>query len=538
MKRILLIFTTIFFLFLVTACTSDKNSPLIIREIDATSDLADNDDLGFNIEQTVLSKGFQNIDPKIDILKKDDGFRILASLGLFETSGVNIIDIIKSGNEINIHIENIFDTDLNQLAIPQILIELKDIKLRSIENIKFNIINENYKPLKTKLTANEAINKVNSDFQIVTNTSPEINIIKDGEDLLWELKYKNFLDKYNLETPVVNMSVLIDANSGELVQSSKNFISVLIDEGSILDYIPNENILYKKDEKTLLNENKWVSLLKYNISENIKEVLYSTNSEILSAQFSPSHDYISVLESSNGSNNLYLISKEDNKTYKVILDNTINPSIIRWKDNDNLYILSKSEIISTIYNYNIENSSTEIVSFMYSDIIGMRVQDDNIVITVKDKETEKNSIQLTSNWIHFEIDEEGHSPRFLNDEYIGYLELNEENNTNELVILNKNTKKKRNIKDLNVSNYFKIDESTVGIISSNTNNSDFTFHKYDIDNKKLEPIVNITSNKVYYDSDSELLYVDLKVPFESTKPQIIYSLDLNKINTTEPLVMK
>ena len=160
MKRILLIFTTIFFLILVTACTSDKNSPLIIREIDATSNLAGDDDLAFNIEQTVLSKGFQNLDPKVDILKKDDGFRILASLGLFETSGVNIIDIIKSGNDIDIHIENIYDTDLNQLAIPQILIELKDIKLKNIENVKFNIINENYKPLKTKLTANEAINKV------------------------------------------------------------------------------------------------------------------------------------------------------------------------------------------------------------------------------------------------------------------------------------------------------------------------------------------------------------------------------------------
>ncbi len=538
MKRILLIFTTIFFVFLVTACTSDKSNPLIIKETDTASDLAEDDDLKFNIEQTVLSKGFQNLDPKVEIIKKEDGFRVLASLGLFETSGVNILDIVKEGNEINIHVENTSNISSNQLAIPQILIELKDIKLRSIENIKFNIVNENYKPLKTKLSANEAINKVNSDFQIVTNTSPEINIIKDDDNLLWELKYKNYLDKYNLETPVVNMSVLLDANSGELVQSSKNFISAFIDEGCILDYIPNENILYKKDDKSLLNGGKWVSLLEYNISENIKEVLYSTNSEIVSAQLSPKYNYISVLESSNGSNNLYLISKEDNKTYKVILDKKINPSIVRWKDNENLYILSKTHIASTVYNYSVEDSSTEIVGSMYSDIVGMRIQDDNVVVTVRDKDTEKDSVRMTSNWSNFKIEEEGHTPKFLNHEYIGYLKFNEEKNTNELVIFNKDTKEKRHVKDLNISNYFKIDEATVGIVSVNTNNSDFTFHKYDIESKKLENIVNINSDKVYYDSENELLYMDLKVPFESTKPQIIYSLDLNKINTREPLVMK
>lgn len=537
MKRMLLIFTTMSILFLMTGCSDDKPSPLIFKEIGAVSDLLE-DDLTFNIEQTILSKGFQNLDPKVDILKKDDGFRLIASLGLFETSGVNIIDIIRSGDEIDIHVENIYDKSLNQLAIPQVIIELKDIKLRSIENTKFNIINENYKPLKTKLSVNDAINKVNSDFQIVTSTSPEINIIKDDKDLLWELKYENFLDKHNIETPVVNMSVLINANSGDLVQSSKNFISVLIDEGSILDYIPNDNILYKKDEKTLSNENKWISLMKHNIGENTKELLYSTNSEILSAQYSPSLDSIGLIESGNGSNQLYLLSNDNKKAYKASLDNTINPSIIRWKDNDNLYILSKSDIVSTIYNYNIKDSTTQIVKFMYLDIVGMRIQDDNIIMTIRDKETGKNYIQMTSNWVNFQIEEEGQTPKFINEDLIGYLRLDEKNNTNELVLLNKNTNKKYSSINLNVSNYFTIDENTLGIISINSNNSDFVFHKYNIENKKLEPIVNITSDKAYYDSINELLYIDLKVPFESAKSQIIYSLDLNKIKSTEPLVKK
>lgn len=534
MKRMLLVFTMIYFVFLMTACTANKPSPIIIKDVDATSEIIEDDDIIFEIQQTILSKSFQNLDPKVEILKKDDGFRILVSLGLFETSGVNITDINKSGDEINIHVENIYDNDSNQLAIPQVIIELKDIGLRSIENLKFNMLNENYTPLKVKLSANEVINKVNSDFQIVTNTSPDINILKDDESLLWELNYKNILDKYNLETPVSNMSVIVDANSGELVKSSKNFISKLIDEGSILDYIPNEYILYKKNETTLLNQNKWISLWKYDIAENTREALYSTNSEIISAQYSPNSDSIGIIESNNGSNQLYILSKNDHNAYKVMLDSSINPSIIRWKDNNNLYILSKTDIASTIYNYIISDSTTEVVKSMYLDIVGMQIQEDDVIITVKDEDTDKNSIQVTSNWNNFKINEEGQFPRFLNDKYIGYLRFNEKNNTNDLVILNKDTNKKHTIIDLNISNYFKIDENTVGIISTNSSNNDFTFHKYNIKNMKLEPIVNLTSDKAYYNSENELLYIDLTVPFESTKPQIIYSLDLSKIDPIEP----
>lgn len=534
MKRILLIITMIYLVFLMTACTKNKPSPIIIKDVDAASEIIQDDDIIFEIQQIILSKGFQNLDPKVEIQKKDDGFRVLASLGLFETSGVNITDINKSGEEINIHVENIYDNDSIQLAIPQVIIELKDVKLRSIENVKFNILNENYDPLRVKLSANEVINKVNSDFQIVTNTSPEINIIKNGESLLWELNYKNILDKYNLETPVSNMSVIIDANSGELVKSSKNFISTLIDEGSILDYIPNEYILYKKDEKTLLDQNKRMSLWKYDIHENIREVIYSTNSEIISAQHSPNNDFIGVIESNNGSNQLYIISKEDHKAYKVMLDNPINPSIIRWKDNDNLYILSKTDIVSTVYNYNIKESTTEVVKIMNSDIVGMQIHGDDILITVKDEDSGKYFIQMTSNWNSFKLDEEGHFPRFLNDKYIGLLRFNEKNNNTELVLLNKETGKKFTTFDLNISNYYRIDDNTIGIISSNSNNNDFTFYKYDIKNRTLESMVNLTSGKTYYNSEKELLYIDFTVPFESTKPQIIYSLDLSKINPIEP----
>ncbi len=75
-----------------------------------------------------------------------------------------------------------------------------------------------------------------------------VNILNKNDRILWELNYNNIFDKYNTETPIIDLSVLIDANSGSVIKSSKNFISSLIDEGYILDYIPNKFILYKKQE--------------------------------------------------------------------------------------------------------------------------------------------------------------------------------------------------------------------------------------------------------------------------------------------------
>ncbi|HZJ98893.1 MAG TPA: hypothetical protein VFC79_02750, partial [Tissierellaceae bacterium] len=461
MKHRLQILCLICLVFLLTACSSDDQNPIMIKDSDVSAEILEEDNLKFDIEQIILSKGFQNLEPNVEIIKKDDGFRLLTSLGLFHTSGVRVTDINKSGDEINIYIENISKKSENQLAIPQILIELKDVKLRSIENVKFNIINENYQPIKLKISANEITNKINSDFQIITNTSPEINIVEDKDKLLWVLNYTNILDKYNLETPIVNLSVKVDANSGELIKSSKNFISQFIDEGNILNYIPNEYILYKKVEQTL-TEDKWYSLWKYDINSNTKSPLYSSNSEIFDAQYSPDYESIALLESNDGANQLYILSKDDSKAYRVVFEHPINPSIIRWKDSNNLYLLNKTDMTSIIYNYNIKDANTSLVKHIYSDIVGLQVQDDHKLITIKDKDTENTSIKLTSDLVDSQINLKGFMPRFINDKYIGYLEFDEKNSINKLILLNRENNKIHDTILLNISNFYNIDDKTIG----------------------------------------------------------------------------
>src|SRR5690606_26009377 len=133
-----------------------------------------------------------------------------------------------------------------QLAVPQIILDLKNTKLTNFEDIKFNIVNENFEPISFKLELNDAINKVKSDFNVTANTVPEINLSNIDGRFIWNIVYNSIFDKDNPETPLVNLSVELDANSAEIIQSKKGFISSYIDEGHVLDYIMDKYILYRK----------------------------------------------------------------------------------------------------------------------------------------------------------------------------------------------------------------------------------------------------------------------------------------------------
>jgi hypothetical protein len=285
--------------------------------------------------------------------------------------------------------------------------------------------------------------------------------------------------------------------------------------------------------ESLSSEGKWINLIAYNVNDNTKRILYSTSSEIIDAQYSPSYDSITILESNFGVNQLYIINKGENKAYKVMLDAPINPSIVRWKDNENLYILGKTDITSAIYNYNIVDNTVELINYMYADIVGIQVQNNDVLVTIKDKKSDKYSIKLTSDLINFEIEKEGYMPRFINENYIGYLVFNEKNNTNNLVLLNRENKKIHNTIDLNVSNYYGLDDNSIIVISKNQINNDFTLLRYYFKNKNIESIINITSDKAFYDSKNELLYIDFKIPYESDKSKVIFSLNLDKFKIAE-----
>lgn len=529
MKRMLLLFTMIVYTLLFVGCDSSKQNPIIYKETNTTKEEFE-ESIKYEVEQVTLSKGYQNMAPNVEIIKKGSEFKLLASLGLIESSGVNITEINKNDNEINIYVENKNKLGKSDLVVPQVLIDLKGIKVKNKDDLKFNIINENYDPIKIKLGINEVINKINADFQLSMNTLPIVNILNDNDKVLWELTYNNIFDKFNVETPIINLSVLIDANNGDIVKSSKNFISSFIDEGYILDYVPNKSILYKKTEGNAEENNLKDSLWMFNTEDNSIEVLYPSKTKIESASSNSNGNHIALIESHKEHNELYIIDTKDKKAYKVFLKENLNPYLIQWASDEELYVISKDEKVSNIFKYNITENITTLIASIHKNIVDLQVMGDSFLITEGNESNEKSKIYLTKNWSQNRFDDYGFKPMALDENKIAYLQFNKKDNSNSLRIYDINKSRNYSTIKRNIIQYFLLDDENIGLIEKNNVNNEYTFHKYNIKDKTIDSIANINSERVLYDSERELLYTCISVPFESELSQIIYSIDLSKIS--------
>lgn len=489
-------------------------------------------DLDYKIEKITLSESYQNIEPNIEIINKDFNSKVLISLGLIKSSGVDIDKINKIEDEINIHIKNKTQFLKSKIVTPQILLELKDIDYKDMENYKFNIINDNYSPIDIKLSANEIIDRINSNFNISVMNFPDINIINKSDQILWEISYENIFDRDSLTTPIINFSVLVDANNGEIIESSKDLISSFIDEGEILNYVPNNLILYKKTENNIeedddnLNSNLW----SFDINNQKKEMIYKSNSNIKSAIPNSNTSNIAVLESNSKDSEIHIIETDSNKAYKISLNKNINPSTIYWKNNEELYIVDNSERSSNIYTYYMDKNDLDLSFKIDKNIIDLKFENNSLILTEKDPDSEDFKIHFQYEKDKSRFNDYGFKPFYINENKISYLKLNKDNHTNNLNIYDIEKDKVSDSIDLNISNYFPLDDENIILIEKNDSDNKYTLYQYNLKEKSNEFITNIKSDSVFYNEEQELLYVDHNIPFESDKSEIIYSIDLSKIN--------
>lgn len=526
MKRILYLFILIIITLFLQGCVNSKQKLL-------SSDSME-EEIHYNLEQVLLSKGFQSIEPKVEILKKGSHVKLLASLGLVESSGVYINKITRKGNEVNIYVHNQIDNNNLKIAVPQIIFDIKGSKLKNLENIKFNIINENYKPLSIKLGVNDVINKINSAFKVTTHTTPTLDLANIDNNLFWNITYNSILDRSNLETPLINLSVQINANSGEIVKSTKSFLSSLIDEGQILDYVPDSYLLYKKSGIDLDKGVNVESLWYFDIKNNTKTMLFSSKFNIFSASFSPDIKYVSLIEVNSDSSELYVIPVEDKRAYKVSFEKPTTPKIIKWQDNNNLYIVENNNENSKIFKYNILENEVTHLSDIDKNIVSLRIARDSFLIVEGDDHKINLRIYITKDWKDLKLKDFGFSPYFIDENKIAYLKNDEKEDKNYLIIEDALSKKQYDSIDINVANYTILSQDKILIVEKTQHQYDFNLLEYDINTKAITTLANIKSDRVFYNKEKNLLYGNLIVPFESEKQEIIYSVELSKLTNLEP----
>lgn len=524
MKRVLLIIA-LFIILLSSSCRRNNIS---------TSELVENttyeeEEINYEIEQILFSKSFQSVDPVVEVITKNNKLKILASLGLSEHTDVNIEKIVKKGNEINIHVSGTNNRKNLRLAVPQVVMELKKVNTKNINDIKFNIVYDDYKPVKIKFSINDILNKVQAHFKVSLKSMPEFNLIKNKDTIIWNIKYNNVFVKEESGIPLVNLTAEVDANDGKIIESEKTYISSFLDNGHILNYIPEKYVLYKKSIKDDETNNILEQLWSYDILNGKKTLIYSSHYKISLAEFSPDLKYICLIEINDHNSDLFVISKDDLKPYKVFFEDNFYPKSICWSKDNILYLIDNANR-TTVYSYDIENHIIDLIGTINKKIENFITMDNKFIILEKNQDEFNYMISITNDWSSFQNLVLGFKPKFINENLISYLEKDNKNDTNTLVLYDlKDREVIRKINE-NILSYEVLPDGNISYINKNTDNNNYTLFKYSIDDRNASQIANLIGDKIYYAEDKNTVYLNVILPFENEKTEAIYSIDLTKLD--------
>lgn len=526
MKKILILFTIITLILAASGCNLTEDGPL------QTMEKLEEESLSYKIEKIVLSKGFQSIEPSVEVLNKNSNLKLLISTGLIESSGVTINRITKSGKEINIYIDRLLEKGKVQLAVPQIMIEVEEPVVEKLEELNYNIISQNYEPIALKFNKSQILNKIYSQYKISPNTVPTVDLTKRKDQLFWDISFNSIFDKENHESPLVNFNVKVDAYTGDVLDLEKDDISTYVDDGSLLDYIPHSCLLYKRQHENKDNKT-YESLWSYNIETGEKKKLYTSKDKIQSALFSPNNKYVSLIEMDDNKTDLYIIMVSNNATYKVTSVNYLHPKLMKWKDENSLYFVDINGHRSTLLTYDVEENSSKVQFDLGISVDDFDVFNGNFLFVESQDDSLNKTIYLKEKDMELEEIDKGFKATFINENNIAYLKNLEKEDKNTFHIYDIKKQEEINDLDYDISNYFKLDEGNMILIEKNTCNNDFTLNKYNMVNGHILPIAKISSDKVFYDAVRERGYIALAPPLDNKKDNAIYSIDLSKLRAMD-----
>lgn len=488
------------------------------------------EEINFNIDQILYSKSYQSIEPNVELITKNSKLKLLASLGLADYSSVSVNGIIKKGREVYIHVSGISQSENDRLAVPQVIMEIEDLSPKNAENLKFNVVYDDYMPIKIKFGINDVINKIQSYFKVSPNRLPTFNLTKEGDDILWAVSYDGIIDKDDPSTPLINLATIIDANSGEILQSNRIAISTTFDSGQILDFMGDSTFLYKKTIVDLETNTPIEQLWYGKGKENEKFMLFSSDFKILSAQFSEDRSYISVLESNDDNSNLYIISLNDKRAFKISFESKYNPRLMKWAGNNQLYLIENGDMLSTIYIYDVSQNETLTVGKFQRNINKIVNKGSTFLISEKFENEPNHKIMMTEDWTSFKYINDGFNPKFISDKVVAFLNRDEKNDMNYLYIYDLEEKEVLDIVEGNIADFEILSNNNIVYINKNMNYDDYTIFKYDFETKISAKIMTVNNSKVFFNEQDNLVYLNVPLSLEDNKTELIYEIDLNIIN--------
>lgn len=533
LKKIILI---LIFIALLVACNNQGNErSTTLEDNSSTEESLENTGeipVDYELDKIVFSRGFQSTDPNVELIKEGQTLTLLVTAGLIESSEVKIDKITRENNIINIYISKEMEGDKVQLAVPQITALIDSSIFQNPDSLKFNIISQNYDTISLKFNKNQILNKVYSKYKIEPNTIPEVELVKSDDDIIWKIYFTNIFNKEDMKAPLFNLSVYVDAISGELLDSDQYTTSTYIAEGQILSFLPNKALVYKQEK--LIDNVPYQDLWCYNLETNEKTKLYTTKSKITSASISPDGEHISLIENDEYHSDIYLIKMSNKTAYKITPINYVHPQLIQWKNNEEIYFMDIDHDLSLLFVYNIAENESHKKFQIEKPVSSFNVLDDSIVFTESDDLSLNKNIYITNDGKNLIKIGNGFRPTFINSNRIAYLENMEKENKNILNIYKPESNEHIGFSDYDIVNYYKIDDENLLLIAKTDSSNQFKLIKYNLINESTLYLSKINSDNVFFNVNENSAYITLTTPIDKEKSiHNIYCLNLNEMSSTK-----
>ncbi len=524
MKRLLMVFSMFLLIIFVTGCSRIPSK----TEGENSDSVTYPSGLKYVVEQVALSKGYQNTEPKVELIQKNNEVRLLVSPGLLKSAGVEVEGISLDGGKVSITLVNMENPN-SELVLPQISIFLTEIKPTDTTDFSYSIVNKNYKPIKVNYGIVDVINKLKADLKISAVTSPEVKLIENNGKLLWDIFFDNIFDRDSKEVPVIDLKAVVDATTGDLVMSKKSLISSLVDEGQILSFNQNHGFLYKNNLPSVKG-NFESSLWKYNLDNRLKTFLYGSIHEISYAVFSNDGQYVSFIEDSDSHRSLYILNLSDLKLIKVALPADFQPVKALWTDDTHLSILGTPEAGKTkIISYNMDDNTYIIKNNFDMEIVNFDVDGNNLIVAQKIGEDINRKLILFNDNEFFKSIGLGWGLNITNDGKVAYLEHDVDKDENTLVVYDISTGTDIQRISKNYTSIQTLSDSSLLLTEKNNSASEYIISVLNFETGEETYIGKSASDDIFLDETSQLLFTDLVIPYQSAMSEIIYSLNIENL---------
>ncbi|SCG83892.1 hypothetical protein DW1_2328 [Proteiniborus sp. DW1] len=512
----------------LTACTPKNNAPLIDSSISVLSE----SNIDYKIDKTVLSKGFQSIIPNVKALEKEYERLFLVNLGVVECSMANIDSISRVNNEINIYTSVEKKWGKTDIVVPQFTVEINGIKKRELEDIKFNIIPTNYSPIALKFDKSQALSKIHTQLNYTDNTMPNVNLIKDKDEYMWEITLNNTFMKDNPSSPIYMLNVKVNSTSGEIIEAKPILLSTTIDKGKILDLAGDKLLAYVKKE--VVENSNMESIWIYDIHSQEKQKIYSTLNTIYSTRFSPDLSKLAIIEHNGTLSDLYIVDLKNKNTQKITPMDYQHTWSVEWKDNNLLYgVNNDKDKMSTVLLFDTSKYNPEILFNVRMNVTGFDSYRDNFIFIEKDNSKDVSDVFIKENEKRLKKIDRGFNGEFLSKDKLLYTRKLDKEDKFELYMYDIEEHDEKIVLDLDVRKFTIIDDENILVIAKNSSSTDFSVYLYSLKDDEAKLLGQVLDKNIFYSPSLNTGFFNIVPPIENSDSDFIYGINFDILTSAK-----